>query len=207
MPNVPHRSDRNWLKHFVAPLITALGAIGAAWIGLLAAPQSVVFALLPGVETTVRALDEKQQERIAKLESDVARLDSDLEIRTRERDTLRAEIDKLRGSRTTETPRPPIPPPPIRWNTTAEPQGGQLGQQFSFACPSGGSVGRAWGTTYYTVGSSICTAAVHAGKITPKDGGVVTIFIEDPHTSFYGSTANGVTSLSNSRRRPTFSLK
>ncbi|MGH8241848.1 MAG: LCCL domain-containing protein [Steroidobacteraceae bacterium] len=42
-------------------------------------------------------------------------------------------------------------------------------------CPSGGdTAGKAWGTDVYTVDSSICVAAVHAGVITAK-GGAVTV--------------------------------
>ena len=64
----------------------------------------------------------------------------------------------------------------------------------SFASGVFGPVGSVWGTGTYTDDSSICTAAVHAGVITPDDGGTVVIEIAPGQSSYQGSTAHGVTS-------------
>ncbi len=81
------------------------------------------------------------------------------------------------------------------WGTQADSLRGKNGQQYSFACPGGGTVsGRLWGTDTYTDDSSICTAAVHAGLITAARGGTVTIQIRAGASSYRGSLRNGVTS-------------
>lgn len=51
-----------------------------------------------------------------------------------------------------------------------------------------------WGTDLYTDDSSVCTAAVHAGRITLAGGGRVTIEIRPGEQSYAASTRNGVTS-------------
>lgn len=82
----------------------------------------------------------------------------------------------------------------ISWESNAKDLRGRLRQDFTFTCPSQGRVGPVWGTDLYTDDSSICSAAVHAGLITAKDGGRVTIRIQ-PGASFYnGTTRNGVVS-------------
>lgn len=76
---------------------------------------------------------------------------------------------------------------------TSSPQGTRL----QYACPAGGSTtATVWGTDIYTDDSSICVAAVHAGKITTLDGGTVTVQVELGRGSYAGSTRNGVSSLS-----------
>ncbi len=82
------------------------------------------------------------------------------------------------------------------WGTQADNLRGRNNQQFSFVCPGDGSVGRLWGTDVYTDDSSICTAAVHAGKITPPSGGVITIEIRPGAAAYTASTRNGVASQS-----------
>lgn len=83
---------------------------------------------------------------------------------------------------------------PIEWNTNAAELRGKLNQDFTFICPSSGRVGSVWGSDVYTDDSSICSAAVHSGLITARDGGRVTIRIQ-PGAEFYnGTTRNGVSS-------------
>jgi hypothetical protein len=53
-----------------------------------------------------------------------------------------------------------------------------------------------WGTGTYTDDSSVCSAGVHAGRITAAEGGTVRIEIAPGMESYEGSEANGVTSLS-----------
>lgn len=74
---------------------------------------------------------------------------------------------------------------------------GQIGQRFTYTCPpntriyEGVSVA---GDVYYT-GSSLCSAAFHAGVITQAQGGPITIEIRPaPATSYTaGEARNGVT--------------
>lgn len=84
------------------------------------------------------------------------------------------------------------------WLQTASAQGGANGQQFIFTCPPypKGRPAPVTGTDVYTIGSSICTAAVHAGIITLDQGGPVTFEIRPGQSSYVGSTRNGVTSTS-----------
>ena len=80
------------------------------------------------------------------------------------------------------------------WNTQAGSFRGKNGQRFTFTFPAGAPTSRLWGTDLYTDDSSIATAAVHAGLITPQSGGTVTIEIRPAASSYKGSTRNGVVS-------------
>jgi hypothetical protein len=53
--------------------------------------------------------------------------------------------------------------------------------------------GVVWGTDFYTDDSSLCRAALHAGRVTP-DGGTITVMRGDGRALFVGSTRNGVAS-------------
>jgi hypothetical protein len=81
------------------------------------------------------------------------------------------------------------------WNANAGNFRAYVGEHFSYICPSGGAIGTVWGTDVYTDDSSVCTAAVHAGKIAPAKGGNVAIEIRPGQASYKGSTRNGVTSF------------
>lgn len=84
---------------------------------------------------------------------------------------------------------------PADWNTQANQLRGQNGQRYAYDCPAGGTLsGRLWGTGVYTDDSSVCTAAVHAGLITPEQGGRVIIEIRPGAASYQGSSRYGVTS-------------
>jgi hypothetical protein len=83
----------------------------------------------------------------------------------------------------------------ISWGDNVTSQRGLNGQQFTYFCPSGGTVSSSiWGTDLYTDDTSVCTAAVHAGLITAQSGGTVTVEIRAGAASYAGSTRNGVTS-------------
>jgi hypothetical protein len=64
----------------------------------------------------------------------------------------------------------------------------------AFACPAGGVAGPLWGDLVYTDDSSVCTAAVHAGALTRREGGTATIAIAPGLSSYRSITRNGVTS-------------
>ena len=84
------------------------------------------------------------------------------------------------------------------WEADARAFDGQNGVHAVYVCPSHGNsysgIFGVWGTDVYSDNSSVCTAAVHAGKITPTDGGIVTIEIRPGEAVYQGSTRNGITS-------------
>ena len=81
------------------------------------------------------------------------------------------------------------------WTMQADVYRGQNGKRFTITFPAGGTLStRLWGTDLYTDDSSIGSAAVHAGLITPQRGGTVTIEIRPGAEVYQGSTRNGVTS-------------
>jgi hypothetical protein len=85
----------------------------------------------------------------------------------------------------------------IGWADRADSMRGRNGLQVAFTCPANGSLSHAiWGTDLYTDDSSICVAAVHAGLISARNGGVVTIEIRAGASSYTSSGRNGVTSKS-----------
>lgn len=83
-------------------------------------------------------------------------------------------------------------PLPISWTTGTGKWVGFWGRRETVLCPAGGKLEGAWGTDIYTDDSSICTAAVHAGLISAKDGGSVTIEMRPDAGQYAGSTRNGV---------------
>ena len=82
------------------------------------------------------------------------------------------------------------------WNANATAFRGQNGAQFVYTCPFYGTAGAVYGTDVYTDDSSVCTAAVHTGRITLAGGGSVTIEIRPGQSSYQASTRHGITSNS-----------
>ncbi|TAJ09996.1 MAG: hypothetical protein EPO61_04595 [Nitrospirae bacterium] len=82
----------------------------------------------------------------------------------------------------------------ITWADTPKELRGRNGQQFTYVCPPNGTPARVWGTDIYTDDSSICAAAVHAGRITSIAGGTVTIEIRPGQSSYMGTGRNEVLS-------------
>ncbi len=82
---------------------------------------------------------------------------------------------------------------PVLWNTSAGMVRFETGKTYKFKCPSGGKESSVWGTDIYTLDSSICNAAVHAGKLKSESGGSVTIELRPGESSYKGSTRNGIT--------------
>lgn len=81
---------------------------------------------------------------------------------------------------------------PVMWNTSASMVGGDNGKTWKFKCPADGREASVWGTAVYTIDSSICNAAVHAGKFTIESGGSVTIELRPGESSYKGSSRNGI---------------
>jgi len=83
----------------------------------------------------------------------------------------------------------------ISWNASASEHRGQIDQDFTYRCSPNGKLSSAAGTDIYTDDSSICSAAVHAGLITTKSGGVVTIRMMPGESSYAGTIRNQVQTL------------
>lgn len=81
----------------------------------------------------------------------------------------------------------------ISWSSNVTHLRSQVGQTFSFMCPPSGSLDTVRGSVIYTDDSSVCSAAVHAGKITAAAGGEVLLSILPGQPAYPGSTINGVT--------------
>lgn len=82
---------------------------------------------------------------------------------------------------------------PVLWNTS--PAGMvrfETGKNYKFKCPPGGKESSVWGTDTYTLDSSICSAAVHAGKLALDSGGSVTIELRPGESAYKGTTRNGI---------------
>lgn len=78
------------------------------------------------------------------------------------------------------------------WAANAREHRGQNGTSFVHQCPPGGSLGSVWGSGPYTDDSSICSAAVHAGRIQQATGGPVTVFVHPGRSGYTGNESNGV---------------
>jgi hypothetical protein len=72
---------------------------------------------------------------------------------------------------------------------------GQAGRVLTFACAPYLELHTIYGTDVYTDDSYVCTAAVHRGLISRKEGGIVTIKLLEGTRSFAASSRHGVTSL------------
>ena len=81
---------------------------------------------------------------------------------------------------------------PVLWNTSASMVSVETGKTYKFKCPSNGKESAVWGTDIYTLDSSICSAAVHAGKVALASGGSVTIELRPGESSYKGTTRNGI---------------
>lgn len=88
--------------------------------------------------------------------------------------------------------------PEIEWDTTVNrfryDNEKFIGQRLIVHCPPmppGTDLSGVYGTDRYPSESSICIAALHAGKIT-KEGGTVTVQINPGQPSYKGSERNGV---------------
>ncbi|HEV7701736.1 MAG TPA: LCCL domain-containing protein [Pyrinomonadaceae bacterium] len=82
---------------------------------------------------------------------------------------------------------------PVTWGTNASTFKTDVGLKYAFECPPDGTPSAVWGSDPYTVDSSVCTAAVHAGKITLEKGGTVSIEIAGGRSTYGATTRNGIT--------------
>jgi len=79
------------------------------------------------------------------------------------------------------------------WTQNAANSRGKNGSVVTVKCSPNGVAGSVWGSGLYTDDSSVCTAAVHAGRISLAAGGTVSITIAPGADSYQSTTANGVT--------------
>jgi len=84
--------------------------------------------------------------------------------------------------------------PGVDWGTSAFAFRGRDGLRVLYVCPTGGTTSTFWGTDVYTDDSSVCSAAVHVGRITLQGGGPVVIEVWPGQRAYPGSTRNGVQS-------------
>ena len=96
---------------------------------------------------------------------------------------------------------------PITWSTSASTFKNDVGLVYRFECPPEGTAGTVWGSELYTADSSICTAAVHAGKITLARGGEVTIEFRAGKQTYGATVRNGITSHNYGQYPRSFSFK
>jgi LCCL domain len=69
----------------------------------------------------------------------------------------------------------------------------EIGAKFYFLV-TGDTTGPVWGTDIYTSDSSLGTAAVHAGLLTPGEKRVLQLSIEQPLNTYPGTVRHGITS-------------
>lgn len=87
----------------------------------------------------------------------------------------------------------PVAATPINWNTNATQYRSQTGQIVTVMCPPNGSPATVWGSDVYSDDSSICTAALHSGRVSLQTGGNVQIQIAPGAPSYAPTERNGVT--------------
>jgi len=80
------------------------------------------------------------------------------------------------------------------WKATAAAFQGKIGSRYRYSCPPNGKLGPVFGAKVYAAKSSVCSAAVHAGKISATQGGNVVILMQAGRSSYPGTFKNGVTS-------------
>jgi len=87
-------------------------------------------------------------------------------------------------------------PGEIEWKTSATGVPADLKDTITVVCPGKGDLsGLVWGTEMYTIDSSICVAAVHAGVMTTA-GGPVQLTMTAGRDDYSGTERNGVISRS-----------
>lgn len=77
------------------------------------------------------------------------------------------------------------------WDVNATEFRGQDGLLVAYDCPPDGALSSLWGTGPFTDDSSVCTAGVFAGRITPVEGGRVVIEIAPGEDEYAAGETNG----------------
>ncbi|MGH9947863.1 MAG: putative Ig domain-containing protein [Pyrinomonadaceae bacterium] len=109
--------------------------------------------------------------------------------------TFRLAVRKANNSAPPGNPQSAVGTKEINWFTNAENLRGRNGERFTFLCPANGTLsGALYGTDAHSDASSICKAAVHAGRIKLQTGGAVMIEIRPNAAAYPATTRNGVLS-------------
>ena len=90
------------------------------------------------------------------------------------------------------------------WQTTATQFSGREGDAIALYCPPNGEIGSVWGTDVYRDASSVCSAAVHDGRLTVEDGGAIAFYLKQGQANYRASTSQGVTSRAFGRSGTSF---
>lgn len=84
------------------------------------------------------------------------------------------------------------------WHSSVQGLWGLVGKKAFYVCPPDGpddvKSGYVLGTDRYDIRSSVCAAAVHAGKITLAEGGTVLLEVESNNSPLRGSSRHGIVS-------------
>jgi hypothetical protein len=96
---------------------------------------------------------------------------------------------------------------PIFWETSASFLTYEVGKTYKFKCPAQGSQVTIWGTDIYTADSSICSAALHVGRINLESGGLVTIELRPGLKSYQGTLRNNLKSNDYGEYAHSFAVK
>ncbi|WP_433209509.1 Hsp70 family protein [Dactylosporangium sp. CS-047395] len=80
----------------------------------------------------------------------------------------------------------------VDWYTKADDYDEKAGTTVGYNCPAKGEIGTVYGTGIYTTDSSVCTAAVHDGRITLEDGGRIIIKIVQGPDSYESTYQHGI---------------
>ncbi|WP_433609707.1 Hsp70 family protein [Dactylosporangium sp. CA-139114] len=84
----------------------------------------------------------------------------------------------------------------VDWAAKASDYDEKAGTTVAYDCPKEGFIGTVWGSGPYTTDSSVCTAAVHDGRISLQDGGRVVIRIVQGQDRYTGSLQHGINTSS-----------
>jgi LCCL domain-containing protein len=91
---------------------------------------------------------------------------------------------------------PNTQPGQIDWSTTYDMVPDDFQSAITVVCPPNGNTDSAvWGTDVFSASSAVCVAALHAGVITLKAGGPVTLTLQPKQETFAASNSNGIVSL------------
>ncbi|MDP3278314.1 MAG: LCCL domain-containing protein [Deltaproteobacteria bacterium] len=82
----------------------------------------------------------------------------------------------------------------ITWETPAQTLGTLASGVIRVNCLAGAPTARLWGTDLYTADSSVCTAAVHSGRLDPAVGGELSLLLITGVSHYRGSTRMAVAS-------------
>jgi hypothetical protein len=108
----------------------------------------------------------------------------------------------IRGSAQHE----PAPAVQIDARTSAESWQGRPGRTVTVLCPPKFELLSVYGAGVYTVDTPICSAGVHAGKITRAKGGMLTIKLLPGQSVYPGSTNKGITSFTAEARPQSYTF-